>query len=151
MHFAQGILACVRTLRINLINFANKMIVQTRMESDGTVVLTVVVESLTSANAAEFRDVARSVIATSAEVVALRGARGDLAQTTGTALETTAGRVVVDCSQLEFIDSSGVGALLHVNNLLPESRRPVRLTGVGTRVLTTLELMRVHRQFELEP
>jgi ABC-type transporter Mla MlaB component len=52
---------------------------------------------------------------------------------------------------LEFIDSSGVGALLHVNRLLSEDRRPVRLTGVGKKVISLLELMHVHRSFDLNP
>jgi anti-sigma B factor antagonist len=103
------------------------MIVESRLESDGTLVLTIMAKTLTSTDAAEFRETAKSAIVSSA------------------------GRVAVDCSQLEFIDSSGVGALLHVNNLLPEARRPVRLTKVGPKVLATLELMRVHRQFELDP
>ena len=97
------------------------------MESDGTAVLTVAVKNLTNANAAEFREQARPVI------------------------ETSAGEVVVDCSQVEFIDSSGVGALLHANSLMSESRRPVRLIGVGNKLQASLELMRVHRQFALEP
>lgn len=103
------------------------MIVQSRLESDGTLVLTVTAKTLTSTDAAEFRESAKLAIANSA------------------------GGVAVDCSELEFIDSSGVGALLHVNNLLPEARRPVRLTHLGPKVLATLELMRVHRQFALEP
>ena len=103
------------------------MIVQSGMESDGTLVLTVAATTLTRANAADFRE--QSV----PEIVAATGS------------------VVVDCSQLEFIDSSGVGALLHASNMLEESRRPVRLTGVGAKVLASLELMRVHRQFDLEP
>ncbi|BCU79579.1 STAS domain-containing protein [Luteolibacter sp. LG18] len=60
-------------------------------------------------------------------------------------------RVVIDCSAVEFIDSSGVGALLHVNNLLPEEKRPVILRGITPAVLTVLELVRVHRFFEIEP
>ena len=90
-------------------------------------VLTVVARSLDVANAAECREQMRPLI------------------------EASTGRVVVDCSQFGFIDSSGVGALLHANSLLPESRRPLRLTGVGTKVLTSLEMMQVHRQFDLEP
>jgi len=103
------------------------MIIQARMESDGTAVLTVMAKNLTVANAAEFREEARPVI------------------------ETSSGEMVVDCSRVEFIDSSGVGALLHANNMMSESRRPVRLTGVGQKLLASLELMRVHRQFALEP
>lgn len=103
------------------------MIVHSSIESNGTLVLTVVVESLTSPHAAEFRAQAdRAVLA-------------------------SAGRVEVNCAKVEFIDSSGVGALLHLIRLLPEQRRPVRLTGVGKTVLANLELMCVHRIFDLEP
>jgi anti-sigma B factor antagonist len=67
------------------------------------------------------------------------------------ALEGMTGRVSIDCSEIDFIDSSGVGALLHVNNLLPEERRPVILSGVSPSVLSVLELVRVHRLFEIVP
>jgi anti-anti-sigma factor len=103
------------------------MIIQSRMESDGTAVLTIMAKNLTYANAAEFREEARPVI------------------------EASAGEVVVDCTQVEFADSSGIGALLHANSMMTESRRPVRLTGVGKKVLAGMELMMVHRQFTLEP
>lgn len=66
-------------------------------------------------------------------------------------VKASTGPLVVDCSKLVFVDSSGVGALLHVRNLLPADRLPVRLTGVGKKVLTILELMRVHRSFDLDP
>jgi len=102
------------------------MIVQPRIESDGTVVLTVMVESLIRVDSPTFKKEADSLI---------------LAST---------GRVVLDCSRLEFIDSSGVAALLHANKLLPAERSPVRLTGVGKKVLTILEMMCVHRSFDLE-
>ena len=97
------------------------------MQSDGSVMLTVMVKTLTVANASEFRVLARPVI------------------------EASSGGVVVDCSELDFIDSSGVGAFLYANSLLPELRRPVRLIGVGPQVLASLELMMVHRQFDMEP
>lgn len=103
------------------------MIVQSRKESDGTLALTVKVDTLDRTNCAEFKEeAARAIVAAT-------------------------GLVVVDCSRLEFIDSSGLGAFLHMHNLLPEHQRPVRLTGVGTKVLTILELMQVHRIFDLEP
>lgn len=103
------------------------MIVQSTVESDGSVVLAILVDNLISMNAPAFREEADRAI---------------LAST---------GRVRVDCSQVEFIDSSGVGALLHLIKLLPEQRRPIRLTGVGAHVLANLELMCVHRIFDLEP
>ncbi len=103
------------------------MIVKSTVESDGTAVLVLTEDSLDQANAIEFRGAAVQAISASS------------------------GRVVVDCTLLDFIDSSGVGALLHTHNNLPEERRPVRLIGVGSKVLTILELMQVHRLFEIEP
>jgi anti-sigma B factor antagonist len=97
------------------------------METDGTMVLVLAVESLDRLNVGEFREEAAKAVAASS------------------------GRVAVDCSILEFLDSSGLGAFLHVHNLLPEERRPVVLAGVGPKVLTILELMQVHRLFEMQP
>ncbi len=103
------------------------MIVESKLKSDGTMVLTVMEESLDRMNAPKFREVAAQSIADSA------------------------GRIEIDCSRLEFLDSSGLGAFLHAHNLLPEGRRPVKLLAVGTKVMTILELMQVHRIFDLEP
>lgn len=80
-----------------------------------------------------------------------RSISGEFRHYAADALEGVNGRVSVDCSAIDFIDSSGVGALLHVNNLLPEERRPVILTGVSSSVLSVLELVRVHRLFEIVP
>lgn len=103
------------------------MIGKSTMETNGAVVLALLVDSLDRVNAPEFRLEA------------------------GQAVAASSGLVEVDCATLEFLDSSGLGAFLHVHNLLPEERRPVRLTNVGTKVLTILELMQVHRIFEIEP
>ena len=103
-----------------------KVIVKSEHGGDGTTVLTVMVDSLDRVNVAGFKEEATRAIAVSQ------------------------GRVEVNCSCLEFIDSSGLGAFLHTHNSLPEERRPVRLTGVGAKVLTILELMQVHRIFEIE-
>lgn len=65
-------------------------------------------------------------------------------------IENSDGSVAVDLSGVGFIDSSGVGGLLFLNNKLPEARRPVRLTGVAPEVLGVLELTRVHRVFDIE-
>jgi len=80
-----------------------------------------------------------------------RSISGNFRHYVADALEGVDGRVSIDCSEIDFIDSSGVGALLHVNNLLPEGRRPVILSGVSPSVLSVLELVRVHRLFEIVP
>lgn len=57
----------------------------------------------------------------------------------------------IDLREVDFIDSSGIGALLAVANALPEAARPLRLVNVGPAVLSVLELVRVHRVFEIAP
>ncbi|MEO0793792.1 MAG: STAS domain-containing protein [Verrucomicrobiota bacterium] len=61
-----------------------------------------------------------------------------------------AGKVVVDCSGLAFIDSSGLGALLHLNNSLRGGVRPLSLTNLSPEVLSVVELLRLNTVFNLE-
>ncbi len=57
-------------------------------------------------------------------------------------------RVEIDLAAVEFLDSSGVGALLGVYRRLP-APASVRLLNVRPAVQTVLELLRLHRIFEL--
>ncbi|WP_309400709.1 STAS domain-containing protein [Cerasicoccus maritimus] len=61
------------------------------------------------------------------------------------------GKVLVDCVKLEFIDSSGLGALLHLNNSLKPEVRPLALRNLQPEVLSVLELLRLNSVFALEP
>lgn len=58
--------------------------------------------------------------------------------------------VIADLSKLEFIDSSGVGALLSLYKRLPPPNQSVKLRGVQAPVQAVIELLRLHRIFELE-
>lgn len=102
------------------------MILKSNKESGGALVLTVLCNTLDISNAIAFREECTPLI------------------------ESSEGNVSLNCEALKFIDSSGVGALLHINKLLPADRRPVRLVGVESKVLALLELMHVHRSFQLE-
>lgn len=57
--------------------------------------------------------------------------------------------VVLDFRHVNFIDSSGVGALLSVQKMLPADAEPVTLSHVGKPVAEVLELLRLHRVFNL--
>jgi len=59
-------------------------------------------------------------------------------------------RVVLDLSAVEFIDSSGVGALLGVQKRLSLQSEPVTLKGARPTVVGVLELLRLQRVFKLE-
>jgi anti-sigma B factor antagonist len=66
-------------------------------------------------------------------------------------LENGAKALVLDLSEVRFVDSSGLGALLsgHKNAGLREGR--FALSGVQARVQSMFELTRLHRVFEIHP
>jgi anti-sigma B factor antagonist len=58
-------------------------------------------------------------------------------------------QVVFDLSQLEFIDSSGLGALLSCLRQLHAKGGDLKLCGISKPVRTLFELVRMHRLFQL--
>ena len=56
-------------------------------------------------------------------------------------------RVVLDIAAVEFIDSSGIGALL---SFYKQMEQKVSLKNPTPTVLSVLELLRLHRVFEIE-
>ena len=58
--------------------------------------------------------------------------------------------VVMDLGGVEFIDSSGIGALLNVYKKLPPGTPSARLVNVSPSVQSVIELLRLHRIFELQ-
>jgi len=59
-------------------------------------------------------------------------------------------KAVVDMGRVEFIDSSGVGALLSVLRRLPQSDATVVLKDMRPQVLSVIELLRLQRIFQIE-
>lgn len=58
-------------------------------------------------------------------------------------------RVELDLEKVDFIDSSGVGALLGVYKRLPGDEPNVRLKRVQAPVQSVIELLRLHRIFDI--
>ncbi len=58
--------------------------------------------------------------------------------------------VTLDLGQVEFIDSSGVGALLSVQKRLKSDAAPVALANARPNVVNVIELLRLHRVFTLK-
>lgn len=54
-----------------------------------------------------------------------------------------------DCSTLEFVDSSGLGALISLQKLTNERGGKLRLLSPKPNVVQLLELTRLHRVFEI--
>ena len=69
----------------------------------------------------------------------------------GEVWDGTVSRVVVDLGHVQFVDSSGVGALLGLYKRLPPPNPNVVLRRVQPAVQSVIELLRLHRIFELEP
>ena len=59
-------------------------------------------------------------------------------------------KAVFDMSLVEFVDSSGVGALLGVLRRLPQREATVALKGMQPQVRTVFELLRLQRVFQIE-
>ena len=58
-------------------------------------------------------------------------------------------QIDLDCCQLSFIDSSGLGALISLQKLAAERDGRLRLLSPRPAVLQILELTRLHRTFEM--
>jgi anti-sigma B factor antagonist len=57
--------------------------------------------------------------------------------------------VTIDFSDVDFIDSSGIGALLGVQKRLKASDEPVTLLNARNSVIEVIELLRLHRVFRI--
>jgi len=57
--------------------------------------------------------------------------------------------VDIDFGKVEFIDSSGIGALLSVQKRLSTSSQPIRLLNAKPNVVSVIELLRLHRVFSV--
>ena len=66
-------------------------------------------------------------------------------------LENGAAGLVLDLSEVRFVDSSGLGALLSGHNNAGLRQARLALAGVQTRVQSMFELTRLHRVFEIYP
>ncbi len=61
----------------------------------------------------------------------------------------TVRQVTIDFAAVQFIDSSGVGALLSVQKRMPAGSEPVVIAGARPNVVSVIELLRLHRVFSL--
>jgi anti-sigma B factor antagonist len=59
-------------------------------------------------------------------------------------------RLTINLSHVDFLDSSGIGALLSLYKRLPAPNASVRLLNVKPAVQSVFELMRMHRVFEIQ-
>lgn len=58
-------------------------------------------------------------------------------------------KVVLDMSQLKFVDSSGLGALISCLRDANSRKGDLRLSAMSRSVLALFELMRMHRVFSI--
>jgi len=57
--------------------------------------------------------------------------------------------VVLDCTNLDFIDSAGLTVLIYLRKKILEHRGTLKLANVGSRILKLMEITRLHRIFEI--
>lgn len=61
------------------------------------------------------------------------------------------GRLVLDLCQVEFVDSSGLGAILSCLRQLNAKGGDLKLCGLSAAVRAMFELVRMHRVMEIHP
>jgi anti-anti-sigma factor len=66
-------------------------------------------------------------------------------------LDKTRGAVTLDCSQLEYISSAGLGVLLKTQKRLMVSSGKLRLTGVNRHLRDIFTYSGFDQIFEIEP
>ncbi len=59
--------------------------------------------------------------------------------------------VSLDFAQVNFVDSSGIGALLSIQKKLGPGGQPVQVIHAGAHVMEVIELLRLHRVFNINP
>ena len=59
--------------------------------------------------------------------------------------------LIVDFTRIQFVDSSGLGALLAAVRVASRSGGHIRVAGLSTNVQATFELARLHRIFDIFP
>ena len=57
--------------------------------------------------------------------------------------------VVIDLGAVDFLDSAGVGALLSIHKRLPAEKPGAKLINLRPPVQAVIELLRLHRIFEI--
>ena len=60
-------------------------------------------------------------------------------------------RVIADLEAVDFLDSSGVGALLSIYKRLRPESASLQLVRVQPAVQSVIELLRLHRIFDVQP
>ena len=66
-------------------------------------------------------------------------------------LSKTTARVVVDLSQVQFIDSAGCGVLLQFHKRLKEKGGGLAICGISPPVRALFELVRIQRALDIYP
>jgi len=75
---------------------------------------------------------------------------GDFKAHVETIWKNSINAVIIDFSQVEFIDSSGIGALLSVHKRLQNTNGAVTILNAQPLALSVIELLRLHRVFNLK-
>jgi len=68
-----------------------------------------------------------------------------------TLIESRIDKMIIDCTNLTFISSYGVGVLVRLHNKLGKRGGDVKIAAAPGRIIAVLNLMRMGRIFEIYP
>lgn len=58
--------------------------------------------------------------------------------------------IIIDLGDVEFIDSSGIGVLLHIQKQIKSGAKPVKIIDPQAAVLSIIEVLRLQRVFDFQ-
>ena len=68
-----------------------------------------------------------------------------------TLVDAGVSRIIIDCSNLQYISSYGIGVLVRLHQKLAKHGGDVKVAGAKSLVLQTLNVMRMGALFEIYP
>lgn len=68
---------------------------------------------------------------------------------TGVVTDSAINTIDIDCSNLQFIDSSGIGLLLLLHEKIEVSRQSVNITNCDTRIRKIFAIANIHKLFNV--
>ena len=76
---------------------------------------------------------------------------GQFVEEVGSLVDKGVKKMIIDCSNLNFITSYGVGVLLRLHKKLKGAGGDIKIAGVHSRIIEVLQIMKLTKIFDIYP
>jgi anti-anti-sigma factor len=98
-----------------------------------------------------YHEVDRSVLILSADGGLNADTAGELVAQLESLIDAGVTKIIIDCTNLTFISSYGIGVLARLHNKLARQGGDVKIAAAPSRVLQALNIVRIGQLFEIYP